>query len=152
MLRTFEAVGETAFLEALERVSSTTLDARTVAARDRLGAPAEARETLEDLRGMESRPGWWRLAYDSAGDLVGLVMPALAPAMATIGYIGVVPEQRGRRYIDDLLAIGTATLRQDAPDLQIRADTDLANAPMAAAFERAGYVRFATRREFEVPI
>lgn len=30
------------------------------------------------------------------------------------------------------------------------ADTDLANAPMAAAFERAGYQQFATRREFEL--
>jgi RimJ/RimL family protein N-acetyltransferase len=38
------------------------------------------------------------------------------------------------------------------PDLQLRADTDLANAPMAAAFERAGYTRFATRREFEVDL
>jgi len=31
-----------------------------------------------------------------------------------------------------------------------RADTDVANVPMVAAFERAGWVRFAARREYGV--
>jgi hypothetical protein len=148
--RTYEAVGEAAFLGALEEVSSSTLDARVRADRDRLGAAAEARSNLEDVRALEVQPGWWQLAYDASDALVGLVMPARAPAMTTIGYIGVVPSQRGRRYVDDLLAGGTAILRHDVPDMVIRADTDLANAPMAAAFERAGYDRFATRREYEL--
>jgi RimJ/RimL family protein N-acetyltransferase len=30
----------------------------------------------------------------------------------------------------------------------LRADTDVANEPMAAAFERAGWARFAGRREY----
>lgn len=149
--RTYEEVGEAAFLGALEEVSSSTLDARVEADRDRLGAAAEARSTLEDVRALEVQPGWWQLAYDSSDALVGLVMPARAPNMTTIGYIGVVPSQRGRRYVDDLLARGTAVLRHDEPDIVIRADTDRANAPMAAAFERAGYERFATRREYELP-
>jgi RimJ/RimL family protein N-acetyltransferase len=148
--RTYEEVGEAAFLNALEEVSSSTLDARVEADRDRLGAAAEARSTLEDVRALGVEPGWWQLAYDSSGALVGLVMPARAPNMTTIGYIGVVPSQRGRRYVDDLLARGTAILRHDVPNMAIRADTDLANAPMAAAFERAGYRRFATRREYDL--
>lgn len=147
-----EEVGEDVFLDALERVSVDTLDARVRADRERLGPAAEARESLEDLRSMESQPGWWELAFDWAGDLVGLVMPARAPSMTTIGNIGVVPEQRGRGYVDDLLARGTATLRQAVLDLEIRADTDIANVPMAAAFARAGYREFASRREFEYPI
>jgi RimJ/RimL family protein N-acetyltransferase len=148
--RTYEEVGEAAFLNALEEVNSSTLDARVEADRGRLGAAAEARSTLEDVRALGVEPGWWQLAYDASGTLVGLVMPARAPAMTTIGYIGVVPSQRGRRYVDDLLAQGTALLRHDVSDMVIRADTDLANAPMAAAFERAGYARFATRREYEL--
>ncbi len=150
--RSFEDVGETAFLDALARVSSSTADARIQADRDRLGADGEARQMLDDLRSMESRPGWWELAYDGHGDLVGLIAPAAAPEMATIGYIGVVPEQRGHRYVDDLLARGTAVLRRDMPERLIKADTDLANQPMAAAFERAGYAQFATRREFEIQL
>ena len=42
--------------------------------------------------------------------------------------------------------------RRDVPGMEVRADTDLSNAPMAAAFERAGYSRFATRREYEFPL
>ncbi len=149
--RPIEETGEPAFIDAIARVSSATHDERIQADRERLGPEGEAREMLADVRKLDVEPGWLELAYDAAGDLVGLSMPAHAPAMATIGYIGVVPEQRGHRYIDDLLARCTSILRRDMPDLEIRADTDLANAPMAAAFERAGYRRFATRREYELP-
>lgn len=150
--RAYEEVGQAGFLAALELVSTDTLDERIEANRRRLGAAGEARETLQDLLALEATPGWWQLAYDAQGDLVGLVMPARTPSMTTIGYVGVVPAKRGQGYIDDLLAQGTWLLRRDVPELEVRADTDLANAPMAAAFERAGYSRFATRREFELPL
>ncbi len=150
--RTFEDVGEGAFLDALEQVSTGSLDERIRADRDRLTPAGEARAMLDDLRSMAFLPGWWELAYGHDGALVGLVMPARPPSMTTIGYIGVVPEQRGRGYVDELLAHGTRTLRRDAPDAVIRTDTDLANEPMAAAFARAGYTRFGTRREYEYPL
>jgi RimJ/RimL family protein N-acetyltransferase len=99
---------------------------------------------------MTYEPSWWELAFDRDDDLIGLIMPTGAPSFVTIGYIGVVPEQRGHGHVNDLLARGTATLRRIAADTIIRADTDVSNAPMAAAFERAGYSRFATRREYEL--
>lgn len=68
----------------------------------------------------------------------------------SIGYIGVVPEHRGRGYVNGLLASGTSTLLRITDGLAICADTDVSNTPMAAAFERAGWRRFATRREFEI--
>jgi RimJ/RimL family protein N-acetyltransferase len=87
---------------------------------------------------------------------VGLVMPAEPPGFLTIFYVGVVPEMRGRGYVDDLLAAGTATLLEararDGNEKPLRADTDVANAPMATAFERAGWTRFAGRREYSVDL
>ena len=148
--RDYVTVGERAFLDAIERVSAGSLDRYTRDERERLGPEAEARQTLDELGSMEFDPSWWELAFDADGRLVGLVMPALAPTFATIGYIGIVPEQRGHGYVNDLLARGTSTLRRDAEGQVIRADTDVDNAPMADAFERAGYRRFATRREFEI--
>jgi RimJ/RimL family protein N-acetyltransferase len=94
-------------------------------------------------------PAWWQLAYTTTGDLVGLIMPALSPTYATIGYIGVVPEHRGRGYIDDLLHQATAILSTSGA-MTIRADTDIANLPMANAFRRAGYAHFAMRREYRL--
>ena len=87
---------------------------------------------------------------------MGLVMPAEPPGFLTVFYVGVVPEMRGRGYVDGLLAAGTATLlkarRRDKNEKHLRADTDVANAPMAAAFERAGWARFAGRREYVVEL
>jgi len=146
--QTFSETGEAEFLSAVERVGSDAKDRYAVAERHRLGSAVAARALYDELCGMEWELEWWELAYDRAGDFVGLVVPTVGPSMGTIGYIGVAPEQRGLGYVNDLLARGTATLMQsNAPVL--RADTDLDNAPMAAAFARAGWHAVGTRREFE---
>jgi RimJ/RimL family protein N-acetyltransferase len=148
--RTLDDVGEAAFLNAIERVSTDSFDQISRDERDRLGPKGEALQTLDELRSMTYEPPWWELGFDAEGELVGLIMPTGAPSFVTIGYIGVVPEQRGHGYVNELLARGTVTLLRIGRGMDIRADTDVTNAPMAAAFERAGYSRFATRREYEL--
>ena len=148
--RTLEEVGKDAFVETMRMVSEGTLDREIQGERERLGAERAAREFFEDARRVGHEPSWWRLAYTPEEELVGLVMPAEPPGFLTIFYVGVVPGMRGQGYVDDLLAAGTATLlevgkRDEKP---LRADTDVANRPMAAAFERAGWARFAGRREY----
>ena len=54
------------------------------------------------------------------------------------GYIGVVPEKRGKAYSMDLLLKATQIL-QDAGIWRISCDTDAENTPMQRAFEKAGY-------------
>jgi RimJ/RimL family protein N-acetyltransferase len=150
--RTLEEVGEDAFVDAMRRVSEGTSDREIREERERLGPQRAAREFFGDARRVKHDPSWWRLAYAPEGELAGLVMPAEPPAFLTVFYVGVVPEMRGRGYVDDLLAAGTATLlearKRDGNEKPLRADTDVANVPMAAAFERAGWARFAGRREF----
>jgi RimJ/RimL family protein N-acetyltransferase len=155
--RTLEEVGEDAFVDAMRRVSEGTLDREIREERERLGPKEAARDFFEDARRVKHEPSWWRLAYSRPeGELVGLVMPAEPPAFLTIFYVGVVPEMRGLGYVDDLLAAGTATLLEARArygnERPLRADTDVANAPMAAAFERAGWTRFAGRREYSVDL
>jgi ribosomal protein S18 acetylase RimI-like enzyme len=96
-------------------------------------------------------PAWYRLAYAPDGGLVCLVMPARNLTSAVINFIGVVPEHRGRGYVDDLLAEGTAALHAAGAGY-VRADTDTRNLPMAAAFGRAGYAEFAQRCEYGVKL
>jgi predicted N-acetyltransferase YhbS len=152
--RTLEEVGEDAFGEAMRIVSEGTLDREIRGERERLGAKRAAQEFFEDARRVEHDPAWWRLAYTPDDDLAGLVMPAEPPGFLTIFYVGVVPGMRGRGYVDDLLAAGTATLLEarmrDGDEKPLRADTDVANGPMTAAFGRAGWARFAGRREYVV--
>lgn len=150
--RTLEEVGEEAFVDAMARVSEGTLDREIREERENLGASRAAHEFFEDARRVKHDPSWWRLAYTPRGELAGLVMPAEPPGFLTIFYIGVVPGMRGQGYVDDLLGAGTATLLAAHKGLgegkPLLTDTDVSNAPMAAAFERAGWTRFAGRREY----
>ena len=147
--RSLAEVGEAAFLEAIERVSAQTFDREIQRQREQDGPAAAARTLFEIVQQIGEVPAWWwQLAYTRAGGLVGLIMPA---ANFTIGYIGVVPEQRGQGYIDGLLACGTATLAGSAPR-NLEADTDVRNTPMANAFRRAGWSQVARRREYTVDL
>jgi RimJ/RimL family protein N-acetyltransferase len=78
---------------------------------------------------------------------VGLFTVGKAVGVAFITLVGVVPERRGQRYVDDLVARATGVL-VEAQEETIRADTDSANEPMAKAFARAGFVNFMTRTEY----
>lgn len=124
-------------LDVLRRVAHGSLDAHEQRAMARGGADAAARDELEFLRWMPSPREWWRLAY--AGDtLVGLTVPGRNYASATIGIVGVVPEQRGHGYAYDLLVEATHLLVAEGVE-QVTAETDTTNTPMAATFARAGY-------------
>ncbi|WP_426984171.1 GNAT family N-acetyltransferase [Brevibacillus borstelensis] len=145
--RSLAEVGNEVFIEAVIRVSEGTLDRRILHDSERLGARGQALELFQDLQQLVYDPHWWQLAYNQDDECIGLVMPAKSPAFATIGYIGVMPEQRGRGYIHQLLGRGTDILLK-AGVTPIRADTDVHNEPMANAFRRAGYIQFATRSEY----
>jgi RimJ/RimL family protein N-acetyltransferase len=151
--RTLGEVGDEAFIGAIAKVSEGTLDQEIQEERERMGAEGAARAFFEDAMGVKHDPSWWWLAYAPSGKLVGLVMPAEPPAFLTVFYVGVVPEMRGRGYVDDLLAAGTGSLLSARSGSKpLRADTDVANAPMAAAFRRAGWAEFARRREYRVDL
>jgi RimJ/RimL family protein N-acetyltransferase len=127
-----------AILDVFRRVHRGTLDAharRTLAAS---GLDAAARDDLDYLRWMPSPREWWRLGYTSGGDLVGLAAPCRNPNDPVIGYIAVVPEQRGHGYAYDLLAEATRLLVAEGAD-RIVAATDVTNLPMAATFAKACY-------------
>jgi RimJ/RimL family protein N-acetyltransferase len=119
-----------------------TLDAYSRAGLTRMSA----REVAEDqyhteLARYPSPHDWWRVATLPDDAPVGFVIPARNAYNPIIAYIGVVPAHRGHGYIDDLLAAGTRVLAAEGVP-RIRASTDVGNAPMAAAFARAGYAAF----------
>jgi ribosomal protein S18 acetylase RimI-like enzyme len=91
---------------------------------------------------------WWRLAYDRSGSVVGLVQPGQNESGPTIEWIGVVPEQRGRGYIHELLAGGMAVLSTAGADT-IRADTHVRNRAMQRALRQAGFDRIGVRWWYE---
>ncbi|GAB2570903.1 N-acetyltransferase [Paractinoplanes abujensis] len=132
------------FADAFERVSVGSLDVATREGVARHGARAQALADVEDYKMMPGPRERWRLAYDAGKNLVGVALPSANAGGPVVGYVAVVPEQRGHGYAADLLAEITWMLAADGATV-IRADTDSTNTPMVATFERLGYRRFALR-------
>ncbi|MGK5530023.1 GNAT family N-acetyltransferase [Streptomyces sp. URMC 129] len=125
-------------LDVLCRVQEGTLDAHARRTVEAGGVRLAAQEELDFFRWCPSPRAWWQLAFTPGGELVGIHVPARNHAKPIVGFIGVVPEQRGHGYGYDLLAECTHVLAAEGVT-EIAASTDLGNAPMAAAFTRAGY-------------
>ncbi len=119
-------------LEVLRRVHSATLDGHARRAIEQGGVSQAAQEELDFFRWCPSPREWWRLAYTPGGELVGIQVPGRNMAAPIVGFIGVVPEQRGHGYGYDLLAQCTHDLVGEGVD-RIVAATDVGNIPMAAA-------------------
>ena len=129
-------------IELMTLVLDGTLDAHSRDDLTRMTPDESAQEQYHnELDRYASPHEWWRIATLPDGEPVGFVIPAHNGYNPIIAYLGVVPAHRGHGYVHDVLATGTSQLAaQHAP--RIRAATDVGNAPMAAAFARAGYVIF----------
>jgi ribosomal protein S18 acetylase RimI-like enzyme len=143
--RSLVEVGEETFLAAMERVSIGGLDRLNGTVIAERGLPLFARDLLAILRALDDQPAWWELAYDRWGALVGLIVPQrFTPGDGAINYIGVVPEMRGRGYVDAMLLRGVGRLRENGV-ARIIGDTDSENIPMASALLRAGFAAMGER-------
>ncbi|MCM1949060.1 GNAT family N-acetyltransferase [Streptomyces sp. G2] len=129
---------DTVFLDALRRIHSATLDAHALRAIEEGGLDRAAQEELDFFHWCPSPREWWQLAHTPEGELAGIHIPAHNPSGPTIGFIGVLPEQRGRGYAYDLLAECTHFLVEQGAE-SISGATDRGNFPMAANFAKAGF-------------
>jgi ribosomal protein S18 acetylase RimI-like enzyme len=147
LFRSVRDVGEDAFVEAMASTYKGTRDSwinSLVAEHGLLGA---ARADFLDYQGLEHSPEWWELAYTEDGALAGVIIAARNPSSAVIAYVGVVPEQRGRRLAQALVRRGTEQLLASGAD-EIGGDCDRDNLAMVKAFQRAGFEQVARRRSY----
>jgi ribosomal protein S18 acetylase RimI-like enzyme len=141
---TFRPADDRGFLDVFAAVALDSLDKLTVQNLAAMGADAQAADDLEFYLSLPGDRGAWRIAYDHDGGRVGFIIPSRSAYDASVSYLGVVPEQRGRGYVDDLLAEITH-VHAEAGAERITGTTDSTNAPMAAAFLRGGYAVTAAR-------
>jgi RimJ/RimL family protein N-acetyltransferase len=140
------------FAELFRLVLESSLDATSRKTAEAVGAAEQARLDVAFYRDkMWGDRGWWRVAETTHGEAVGFGVPSRNLEVPVVGYLGVVPEHRGHGYVDDIVAEITRVLVAEAGAETIHADTDLANQPMAAAFERAGYRNLGHRLVLSAP-
>ncbi|MFI6849344.1 dihydrofolate reductase family protein [Kitasatospora sp. NBC_00085] len=147
---TFTEGSDEEFLDVFRRIAEGSLDAETRRNVASMGAEAAAREEVDFYLGCPGERSWWRLARTPDGQVAGLALPSATPYNRNVGYLGVVPELRGQGYVDDVLAEITRVQVEAGAEL-ITATTDTGNAPMAAAFARAGYRTAQTRMIYSAP-
>ncbi|MEU8431789.1 GNAT family N-acetyltransferase [Streptomyces sp. NPDC029216] len=138
------------FLDAFARLSRGSLDLATRHELDSMSEEELAREDLAFYRDCPGERSWWRLAHLPDGTLAGMAIPSATPYHRNVGYLGVVPELRGRGLIDEILAEITRFHASEGA-VRITATTDTVNVPMAAAFDRAGYEVTEIRLVLEAP-
>ncbi|HEU5034259.1 MAG TPA: GNAT family N-acetyltransferase [Mycobacteriales bacterium] len=132
-------------VELFAAVADGSLDDSMLRDRERLGRDAEARKRLDFDLHYPGVDGRFVVGCTRADEQpIGYVIPALHGELGVIAEIGVARPRRGRGYVHDLLAHATRVLVA-AGAKRIVADTDCANTPMRAAFDRAGYRVFARR-------
>ncbi|MEV4216896.1 GNAT family N-acetyltransferase [Nonomuraea sp. NPDC049725] len=134
----FAEASDEEFLAVFARIAEGSLDAHTRASVAANGVEATAREEMGFYLDAPGERAWWRVAYTPEGEVAGLAIPSATPYNRNVGYLGVVPELRGRGYVDEVLAEITRFHAANG-EPRVTATTDVGNAPMAAAFRRAGY-------------
>ncbi|MER5636257.1 GNAT family N-acetyltransferase [Kitasatospora sp. NPDC002227] len=134
----FGPASDEVFRELFASVAVGSLDDFTQRDVARCGISEHARETLDYYRSLPGNRSWWRVARTAEGQLAGFVIPSANDGGPVVGYLGVLPALRGHGLADELVAEATRSHAARGAD-RVRADTDSLNAPMAAAFLRAGY-------------
>lgn len=147
---TFRSGSDDEFIELFRRAARGTLDVETRQALQTMDEVSQARDDFEFYDGCPGEREWWRVASDDDGGPVGFIVPSATPYYRNVGYLGVLPDYRGRGLVDDLLGEVTR-VHAHAGAERITATTDLTNLPMAAAFDRASYQVTEVRLVLEAP-
>lgn len=149
--RPVATVAESELVEVFAAVGDGSLDHAMVTGRVEHGRHGEALIRLARARRRRYADDWFVVGVNDAGVPVGYVQSALAENdRAILAEVGVVESQRGRRYVDDLLAYATGVLTGHG-ERHIRAYTDATNRGMRAAFAREGYAETGFRGDFRRP-
>ncbi len=139
--RSYEDVGEANFLQAISLVTKGTLDKFLKRSVENVGINEAVRIYVEELKTIDFQKDIWVLAFNN-DELIGLVIPSnFGRGYGGINYIGVIPQERGKGYVDDLLIKGTQLLLNQGVSIII-ADIDIDNFPMKDALIRCEYEFF----------
>ncbi|MGL5852967.1 MAG: GNAT family N-acetyltransferase, partial [Phycicoccus sp.] len=146
----FAPADDATFVRLFAAAAEGSLDVMTRRELESNSPDELARAEIDYYRACPGERSWWRTAATTDGTVVGVAIPSATPTNRNVGYLAVLPEHRGRGYVDEILAFITRFhAEQGAP--RITATTDAANTPMAAAFRRAGFRRTETRIDLEAP-
>jgi hypothetical protein len=103
------------------------------------------------MESLSYEPLWWRVALAPEGEPVGIILPVCAFGEMVIGFIGVVPENRGRNLASFLLFEAWSVIKLQG-HLTICAEADEQSVPMHCALAKSQFSRRSQKQEWWLEI
>jgi len=135
----------------MEETSERCSDSQIELYRHRLGGMADAEMTLQMMESITYDPRWWRVALSREGNTVGIIFPVVAFGEPMIGYIGVIPEQRGRNIASFLLSEAWS-LMQWKGHSTLSAEADERNVAMHRVLTKSEFNRRSRKQEWRLEL
>jgi GNAT superfamily N-acetyltransferase len=135
----------------IERTSEHSCDSQIEYYRRRLGAVADADLTLQMMESARHEPNWWRVAFDADGHILGIIFPVVAFGELTVGFIGVIPEYRGRNTASFLLAEAWSFTKHQGHST-LSAEADERSVSMHRALTKSQFSRRSRKQEWRLEL
>ena len=135
----------------IDKTSEHCLDSQIEFYRRRLGAIADAEMTLQMMESTKYDPRWWRVAFAPDGNAVGIIFPVVAFGEPTVGFIGVVPEYRGRNIASFLLAEAWSVMKHQGYST-LCAEADERSVSMHRALTKSQFSRRCQKQEWRLEL
>jgi GNAT superfamily N-acetyltransferase len=135
----------------IEKTSEDCRDSQIEFYRRRLGGIADAEMTLQMMETTRYDPRWWRVALAPDGNALGIILPVIAFAEPTVGFIGVVPEWRGRKIASFLLMEAWSVMKQQGYS-RLCAEADERNVSMHCALIKSQFRRQWQKQEWRLEL
>jgi GNAT superfamily N-acetyltransferase len=135
----------------VEKASALSADSQINLFRKCLGSAADAEMTVKMLESTWYNPSWWRVALDSDGRMIGIILPVIAFGEPTVGFIGVDPEYRGQNVASFLLTEAWLAMKPHGCSV-LCAEADQQNVAMHRALMKSGFVRRWTKQEWRLEL
>jgi GNAT superfamily N-acetyltransferase len=135
----------------IEKTSEDSRDSQINYYRRCLGTIADADLTLQMMESTKYDQSWWRVALDADGQTVGIIFPVVAFGELTVGFIGVIPEYRGRNIASFLLAEAWPFMKLQGY-VTLSAETDERSVSMHRALTKSQFRRRSQKQEWRLEL
>jgi GNAT superfamily N-acetyltransferase len=135
----------------IEKASEYSADSQIEFYRRQLGGVADAEWTLQMIESASYDPRWWRVAVGPDGQRLGIILPAIAFGELMVGFMGVIPNHRGRSIASFLLAEAWMVMKLQG-HLTLCAEADARNVSMHRALTKSQFNHRWTRQEWRLDL
>ena len=141
----------TEIIALVEKTSERCADSQIELCRQRLGGIADAEMTLQMMEATRYDPQWWRVALGPEGHRLGIIFLVIAFGEPTLGFVGIIPECRGRNAASFLLTEAWSAMKRQGHST-LCAESDAKNLSMHRLLTKSEFNRRSQKQEWRLEL